>query len=46
MKRLLELPVNVVHAGHNGSFGRERLHQLVRAFLESPSKAQASGIAK
>ncbi|WP_395781560.1 MBL fold metallo-hydrolase, partial [Aquidulcibacter sp.] len=34
MKRLLELPVNVVHAGHNGSFGRERLHQLVRAFLE------------
>jgi glyoxylase-like metal-dependent hydrolase (beta-lactamase superfamily II) len=34
MKRLLELPVRVVHAGHDASFGRERLHELARAYLE------------
>ncbi|MFM0261221.1 MBL fold metallo-hydrolase [Paraburkholderia sediminicola] len=33
MKRLRELPVQVVHAGHDGSFGRERLLELVDAYL-------------
>lgn len=34
MERLLSLPVNVVHAGHDPSFGRERLRELVRAYLD------------
>ena len=33
MRRLLELPVSVVHAGHDPSFGRERLRELARAYL-------------
>jgi glyoxylase-like metal-dependent hydrolase (beta-lactamase superfamily II) len=35
MKRLLELPVRVVHAGHDASFGRARLQELARAYLET-----------
>lgn len=34
MERLLELPVTVVHGGHEPSFGRERLRELCRAYLE------------
>jgi glyoxylase-like metal-dependent hydrolase (beta-lactamase superfamily II) len=34
MKRLLALPVRVVHAGHDASFGRERLRELARAYLD------------
>lgn len=34
MERLMDLPVSVVHAGHDPSFGRERLRQLTRAYLE------------
>lgn len=33
MRRLLDLPVEIVHAGHDPSFGRERLHELARAYL-------------
>jgi glyoxylase-like metal-dependent hydrolase (beta-lactamase superfamily II) len=33
MKRLRDLPVNVVHGGHETSFGRERLRQLTDAYL-------------
>ncbi len=33
MKRLRELPVRVVHAGHDPSFGRERLIELVDKYL-------------
>jgi glyoxylase-like metal-dependent hydrolase (beta-lactamase superfamily II) len=33
MKRLRDLPVQVVHAGHDVSFGRERLVALVDAYL-------------
>lgn len=33
MERLLELPVTVVHAGHEGSFGRDRLRELARGEL-------------
>jgi glyoxylase-like metal-dependent hydrolase (beta-lactamase superfamily II) len=34
MERLLELPVTVVHAGHDPSFGRERLRELALAYLD------------
>ncbi|MES1990356.1 MAG: MBL fold metallo-hydrolase [Pseudomonadota bacterium] len=33
MQRLLNLPVRVVHAGHDPSFGRERLIEIARGFL-------------
>jgi len=33
MKRLRELPVTVVHAGHDPSFGRARLRELCDAYL-------------
>ena len=33
MKRLRDLPVSVVHAGHEPSFGRDRLHELIDAYL-------------
>jgi len=34
MRRLGELPVRVVHAGHNPSFGRDRLRELADAYLK------------
>ena len=34
MERLLVLPVNVVHGGHANSFGRERLREIARAYLD------------
>ena len=37
MERLLQLPVEVVHGGHDPSFGRERLREIARAYLESRS---------
>ena len=33
MRRLRELPVDVVHAGHEPSFGRERMIELIDAYL-------------
>ena len=33
MKRLLDLPVRVVHGGHYPSFGRERMQAIIREFL-------------
>ncbi len=33
MQRLLELPVTVVHGGHCGSFGRDRLREIATAYL-------------
>ena len=33
MKRLRDLPVTVVHAGHEPSFGRERLRELADEYL-------------
>ena len=33
MKKLRELPVDVVHGGHEPSFGRERLHEIIGAYL-------------
>ncbi len=38
MERLRELPVQVVHAGHDPSFGRDRLVELADAYLNSRSK--------
>ncbi len=35
MERLRQLPVNVVHGGHDPSFGRERLHKLVDQYLHT-----------
>ncbi len=34
MKRLRDLPVEIVHAGHDPSFGRERLVELAEAYLK------------
>jgi hypothetical protein len=33
MRLLSTLPASVVHAGHEGSFGRERLMQLIDDYL-------------
>ena len=33
MERLIDLPVTVVHAGHDPSFGRERLRQIASDYL-------------
>lgn len=33
MQRLLDLPVRLVHGGHDESFGRERLLELIDAYL-------------
>jgi glyoxylase-like metal-dependent hydrolase (beta-lactamase superfamily II) len=38
MERLLTLPVTVVHAGHDLSFGRRRLHEIARAYLARRSR--------
>jgi glyoxylase-like metal-dependent hydrolase (beta-lactamase superfamily II) len=35
MRRLRELPVTVVHAGHEPSFGRDRLVELCDAYVEA-----------
>ena len=37
MQRLLELPANIVHAGHDPSFGRERLRELAQSYLQRNS---------
>ena len=42
MERLLTLPVEVVHAGHDPSFGRTRLRELATAYLHRRSP-QGSG---
>ena len=34
MERLLELPVGVVHGGHENSFGRDRLREIATDYLE------------
>jgi glyoxylase-like metal-dependent hydrolase (beta-lactamase superfamily II) len=33
LRRLKELSIDVVHAGHEASFGRERLHELIDSYL-------------
>ncbi len=39
MERLIGLPVRAVHAGHDPSFGRERLVELCRAYLDRRAAA-------
>lgn len=39
MERLIDLPVTVVHAGHDPSFGRERLVEMCRDYLEQRAAA-------
>ena len=39
MERLREMPVEIVHAGHDTSFGRERLVELADAYLASKAAA-------
>jgi glyoxylase-like metal-dependent hydrolase (beta-lactamase superfamily II) len=34
MQRLLELPVEVVHAGHDPSFGRTKLRHIAQSYLD------------
>lgn len=34
MERLIDLPVTVVHAGHDPSFGRDRLRHLANAYID------------
>jgi hypothetical protein len=43
MRRLLELPVTVVHAGHDPSFDRERLHELARNYLARAERSSPDG---
>jgi hypothetical protein len=35
MARLRDLPVRIVHGGHDASFGRARLLEMVDYYLES-----------
>lgn len=35
MKRLLDIPVRVVHGGHFGSYGRERHRTIIKKWLDS-----------
>jgi glyoxylase-like metal-dependent hydrolase (beta-lactamase superfamily II) len=45
MRRLRDLPVRVVHAGHDPSFGRERLVELADAYLRRRDPGYAAGTA-
>ena len=36
LRRLLGLPVRLVHPGHGPSFGPERLHELIHDYLSAP----------
>jgi hypothetical protein len=38
MQRLRDLPVEVVHGGHEASFGRERLVEICNAYLKARSR--------
>ena len=38
MLRLRELPARIIHAGHEPSFGRERLIALADAYLENAER--------
>jgi glyoxylase-like metal-dependent hydrolase (beta-lactamase superfamily II) len=35
MARLADLDVHIVHPGHGGSFGRQRMHQIARDYIRS-----------
>jgi hypothetical protein len=35
MRRLRDLPVRIVHAGHEHDFGQARTHELIDAYIAS-----------
>lgn len=37
MERLIDLPVDIVHGGHDPSFGRDRLQEIARGYLTRSS---------
>jgi hypothetical protein len=37
MERLREVPARIVHGGHDDSFGRDRLLELIDGYVESRS---------
>ena len=41
MERVREIPVRVVHAGHRGAFGRERMVEIADAYVASRAKGVA-----
>lgn len=42
MRRLIDLPVEIVHGGHNAAFGRARLVEIARAYLSSREGAETA----
>ncbi len=46
MKALLELPVNVVYAGHDQVFGRDRLTQLATQYIDGRASVPVSDDSK
>ena len=42
LRRLRELPVDTVHAGHEASFGRDRLIALIDAYLAGGQRLEAA----
>jgi hypothetical protein len=36
MRRLIDLPVRIVHGGHGESFGEARLKEIAREYLDRP----------
>ena len=44
LRRLRDLPVTVVHAGHESSFGRARLLELIDAYLKRRSPDSREGL--
>lgn len=36
MRRLLDLPVRIIHGGHGESFGEDRLKEIAREYLDRP----------
>jgi glyoxylase-like metal-dependent hydrolase (beta-lactamase superfamily II) len=44
MQRLIELPIDTVHGGHDGSFGRERLEEIAHEYLRT--RAHKAGTAE
>ena len=44
MQRLRELPVRVVHGGHENSFGRERLREIADEYLRTWEQAGTTSV--
>ena len=44
LRRLKELPIDLVHAGHENSFGRERLHDLIDTYMSGGQRLADPGV--